>query len=120
MTTLRDPAATETDPGAPLVSALFKALANNLRAAFEGDATAVAAGIQLRAAALKTVNASQAYSFGGGGGSLQILMHKYSFFPANVGTASLLFLPASDPDVPKLSITSSGTASGTVHWRYVS
>lgn len=52
MTTNRVIAATETDPGAPLVSALFKALANNLIAAFEGDATAVAAGVVLKLAAL--------------------------------------------------------------------
>lgn len=52
MTTNRVIAATETDPGAPLISALFKALANNLIAAFEGDATAVAAGVVLKLAAL--------------------------------------------------------------------
>lgn len=57
MTTHRTIAATETDPQAPLVSALFKALANNLLAAFEGDATAVAAGVTLRLAALQRLAA---------------------------------------------------------------
>jgi hypothetical protein len=57
MTTHRTIASTETDPQAPLVSALFKALANNLLAAFEGDATAIAAGVHLRPAALGQIAA---------------------------------------------------------------
>lgn len=60
MTTHRTIAATETDPQAPLVSALFKALANNLIAAFEGDATAVAAGVTLKDPALDTGAATAA------------------------------------------------------------
>ena len=54
MTTLRTIASTETDPQAPITSALMKALQLNFIAAMEGDATAVAAGVTLKDAALDT------------------------------------------------------------------
>lgn len=46
-------AATETDPDAPLRSSLFKRIVANPISAFEGDPTAVAAGVTLRLAALQ-------------------------------------------------------------------
>lgn len=52
MTTYRAIATTETDPQAPITSALMKALEANHKAAMEGDPTATAAGVYLRTAAL--------------------------------------------------------------------
>jgi len=60
MATYRAIASTETDPQAPLTSALFKALDANLTAAFEGDSTAVSAGVTLLDAALDTGAATAA------------------------------------------------------------
>jgi len=60
MPTYRTILATETDPEAPQVSALWKAVADNPLAMFEGDAAAVAAGQTLRDAALNTGSATAA------------------------------------------------------------
>ncbi len=57
MTTYNAILATETDPDAPLRSSLFKRLVANPIAAFEGDATAVAAGVTLRLQALQRLGA---------------------------------------------------------------
>lgn len=60
MATYRSIATTETDPQAPITSALMKALDANVTAAFEGDATAVAAGVTLKDPALDTGAATAA------------------------------------------------------------
>lgn len=52
MSTHRDIASTETDPQAPITAALMKALDDNLDAAFQGDPTAIAAGVRLWPTAL--------------------------------------------------------------------
>lgn len=60
MATYRSIATTETDPQAPITSALMKALDGNVTSAFEGDATAVAAGVTLKDPALDTGAATAA------------------------------------------------------------
>jgi hypothetical protein len=60
MATYRSIATTETDPQAPVTSALMKALEANPIAAFEGDATAVSAGVTLKDPALDTGAATAA------------------------------------------------------------
>jgi hypothetical protein len=63
MATHRAIAGTETDPEAPITSALMKALDANVTAAFEGDATAVANGVTLRLAALQRLVAGDTIRF---------------------------------------------------------
>lgn len=60
MATYRSIATTETDPQAPITSSLMKALDANTTSAFEGDSTAVAAGVTLKDTALDTGAATAA------------------------------------------------------------
>lgn len=62
MATHRTIASTETDPLAPIVAALMKALAANPVAIAEGDATVHSAGVAIRAAAMRGVAAGSEVS----------------------------------------------------------
>jgi hypothetical protein len=73
-------------------------------------------------AELKTGTNSGSYSTGSGGGNGTILLDAYSFFPQHslsTGSSTIGILGGTTADTPTLSWSTSGTASGTVRWRYV-
>jgi len=67
---------------------------------------------------MKTGTNSGSYSTGSGGGSGTISMDPYSFFPAHNGGGTVV-IGGTSADAPAVNWSTSGTASGTVYWRYV-
>ncbi len=131
MTTYTTILGVETDPGKPVKSDLAKRWTDNPIAMFEGDASAIAAGVQVRRPALldaiinrvklDTTSASQAYSVGASNTTV-FTLNPYSFLPGVTGAnANLQFANAAAVDTPKVQINNptGGTITGTLWWRYI-
>lgn len=118
------------EPGDPITDEILQAIYLNLLAFAEGSLTGDGAPRLAEQAldhspvnrqALKTLTNSAAYNFGSGGGSANINLNPYSFFPAHDGNASAALISASagNADSPRLVISSGTTSAGTVYWRYI-
>ena len=73
---------------------------------------------------LDTGLASQAYSWGVGGGSITINLNPYSFFPSNQTTSGspaggVAMGGGGAADSPAIAISSGGVTGGTLRWRYI-
>jgi hypothetical protein len=68
---------------------------------------------------LSTGTNSGSYSTGSGGGSGDITLDAYSFFPQHSGGGTIEILGGTTADTPTLRWSTGGTASGTVRWRYI-
>lgn len=70
---------------------------------------------------LKTAVASASYSFGSGGGTLNVALDALSFFPSHNGANATVTIEGggASPDLPAVKITASGAATGAIYWRYM-
>ena len=110
MPTYRAVASTETDPQAPITSALMKALVDNVLAALEGDSTASAAGVTVKDASLDTGAATTA-------GTTWVGLRVANMATGAVGTYAFLLFNTNTTASPGSTHAGSGlryaSASGT-------
>ena len=110
--------------GAKPFATTMQAFRDNLISAFEGDATAVAAGVQLRRGALSTTLVTQAYSLPASiGGTSQFNLNEYSFCFSIQGITGNLNseINVGTSGIPRVYLKNQAGAActGNLIWRYI-